>query len=77
LTQDKYDRLEYEISVIKQMGYVDYFLIVSDFISYAKNNGIQVGPGRGSAAGSMVAYVMEITDIDPLKYNLIFERFLL
>lgn len=76
LTQDKYDRLEYEISVIKQMGYVDYFLIVNDFISYAKNNGIQVGPGRGSAAGSMVAYVMEITDIDPLKYNLIFERFL-
>ncbi|MBE5813053.1 MAG: DNA polymerase III subunit alpha [Clostridiales bacterium] len=76
LTQDKYDRLEYEIGVIKQMGYVDYFLIVSDFISYAKNNGIQVGPGRGSAAGSMVAYVMEITDIDPLKYNLIFERFL-
>lgn len=58
------------------MGYVDYFLIVWDFINYAKSNGIAVGPGRGSAAGSIVAYCLEITDIDPIKYNLIFERFL-
>ena len=70
------DRLEYEISVIKKMGYVDYFLIVWDFIHYAKSNGIPVGPGRGSGAGSIVAYAIEITDIDPIKYNLLFERFL-
>lgn len=69
-------RLEYELSVINTMGYVDYFLIVWDFISYAKKNDIIVGPGRGSAAGSVVAYCLEITDIDPIKYNLIFERFL-
>jgi DNA polymerase-3 subunit alpha len=73
---DKKDRLEYELSVIKQMGYVDYFLIVWDFIKYAKDNGIMVGPGRGSAAGSFVAYCLGITNIDPLKYNLLFERFL-
>jgi len=72
----KKDRHEYEISVIKQMGYVDYFLIVWDFIKYAKDNGIMVGPGRGSAAGSLVAYCLGITNIDPLKYNLLFERFL-
>jgi DNA polymerase-3 subunit alpha len=76
LTPDKYERLEYEMGVIRQMGYVAYFLIVSDFINYAKSNGIQVGPGRGSAAGSIVAYCLEITDIDPLKFNLLFERFL-
>jgi len=76
ITQDKIDRLNYEIDVIKKMGYVDYFLIVEDFIRYAKNNGIPVGPGRGSAAGSIVAYVLHITDIDPLKFNLLFERFL-
>ena len=58
------------------MGYVDYFLIVWDFIHYAKENGIMVGPGRGSAAGSIVSYCLEITDIDPIKYNLLFERFL-
>ena len=69
-------RLEYELSVIKQMGYVDYFLIVGDFIKYAKDNNIMVGPGRGSAAGSLVSYSLGITTIDPLKYNLIFERFL-
>ncbi|MCR4434626.1 MAG: DNA polymerase III subunit alpha [Clostridiales bacterium] len=70
------DRLDFELSVIRQMGYVDYFLIVWDFIKYAKDNGIMVGPGRGSAAGSLVAYCLEITNIDPLKYNLLFERFL-
>lgn len=75
-TEDKRDRLDYELSVIKQMGYVDYFLIVWDFIKYAKDNGIMVGPGRGSAAGSLVAYCLGITNIDPLKYNLLFERFL-
>ncbi len=69
-------RLEYELSVIEDMGYVEYFLVVWDFIDYAKKNGIMVGPGRGSAAGSIVAYVLKITDIDPLKYDLIFERFL-
>jgi DNA polymerase-3 subunit alpha len=70
------ERLEYELGVIEQMHYVDYFLIVWDFINYAKSNGIMVGPGRGSAAGSLVAYCLDITDIDPIKYNLIFERFL-
>lgn len=70
------ERLDYELSVIKNMGYVDYFLIVADFISYAKKNGIPVGPGRGSGAGSIAAYCMGITGIDPMKYNLIFERFL-
>lgn len=70
------DRAEYEISVIKKMGYVDYFLIVWDFINYAKTHGIPVGPGRGSGAGSIIAYAIEITDIDPMKYGLLFERFL-
>ena len=70
------DRAEYEISVIKKMGYVDYFLIVWDFIHFAKTNGISVGPGRGSGAGSIIAYAIEITDIDPMKYDLLFERFL-
>lgn len=70
------ERLEYEISVIEKMGYVDYYLIVWDFINYAKTNGISVGPGRGSGAGSIAAYAMGITDIDPIKYNLLFERFL-
>lgn len=74
--QEKIDRLEYELSVIRDMGYVDYFLIVWDFIKYAKDNGIMVGPGRGSAAGSLAAYCLGITNIDPLRYNLIFERFL-
>ena len=70
------DRLDYELNVIRKMGYVDYFLIVWDFINYAKNNGIAVGPGRGSAAGSIVSYCLAITDIDPIKYSLLFERFL-
>ena len=70
------DRLYYELGVIEKMGYVDYFLIVWDYINYAKSNGISVGPGRGSAAGSVVSYCLGITDIDPIKYNLIFERFL-
>ena len=69
-------RLEYELSVIKSMGYVDYFLIVWDFIKYAKDHNIMVGPGRGSAAGSIVAYCLEITSIDPIRYQLLFERFL-
>jgi len=70
------DRLEYELKVIKDMGYVDYFLIVWDFINYAKLSNIPVGPGRGSAAGSLVSYTLAITDIDPIKYQLLFERFL-
>src|SRR3989339_330010 len=70
------DRVKYEIYTIEKMGYSAYFLIVQDFINFAKNNGIQVGPGRGSAAGSIVSYALGITNIDPLKYGLIFERFL-
>lgn len=70
------DRLEYELSVINQMGYVDYYLIVADFVNYAKKSGIPVGPGRGSGAASLAAYCIGITGIDPLKYNLYFERFL-
>ncbi len=69
-------RLEYEIETIRSMGFVEYFLIVWDFIKYAKDNDIMVGPGRGSAAGSIVSYCLEITNIDPIKYNLLFERFL-
>ena len=76
ITEEIKKRMEYELSVIEKMGYVDYFLIVWDFIHYAKSNGISVGPGRGSGAGSIVAYAIEITDIDPIKYNLLFERFL-
>ena len=70
------ERLEYELGVIRKMGYVDYFLIVWDFINYAKSNDIPVGPGRGSAAGSIVSYCLKITNIDPIRYNLLFERFL-
>ena len=70
------ERLEYEMSMIQKMGYVDYFLIVADFVAYAKNCDIPVGPGRGSAAGAMVSYCLGITDIDPMKYSLYFERFL-
>ncbi len=70
------ERLDYELGVIKTMGYVDYFLIVWDFINYAKSNGIPVGPGRGSAAGSIVSYCLKITNIDPIRYDLLFERFL-
>lgn len=70
------DRLEYEIDTVSKMGFVDYYLIVNDFVQYAKSNGIPVGPGRGSGAGSLCAYCIGITAIDPIKYNLIFERFL-
>ena len=70
------ERLSYELDVIRNMGYVDYFLIVWDFIHFARSHDIMVGPGRGSAAGSIVAYCLEITDIDPVRYNLLFERFL-
>ena len=70
------ERLRYELDTIRQMGYVDYFLIVWDYINYAKGHGIPVGPGRGSAAGSVVSYCLHITDIDPIRYSLLFERFL-
>ena len=76
LSQEIIQRKDYELSVINKMGYVDYFLIVWDYINYAKTNGIPVGPGRGSGAGSIVAFAIGITDIDPIKYGLIFERFL-
>ncbi len=76
VTDEHNQRLEYELGIINSMGYVDYFLIVWDFIKYAKDNGIPVGPGRGSGAGSIVAYCLDITTIDPLKYSLLFERFL-
>ena len=69
-------QLQYEMDMIRQMGFVNYFLIVADYVGYAKKNGIPVGPGRGSAAGSMVSYCMDITDVDPLQYSLYFERFL-
>ena len=74
--EDLKERLAYELDTIRNMGYVDYFLIVWDFIRFAKSQGIAVGPGRGSAAGSIVSYCLEITDIDPIRYQLIFERFL-
>ena len=76
VTRELQDRLHYELSVIQSMGYVDYFLIVWDFIKYAKDHQIMVGPGRGSAAGSIVSYCLDITSIDPIKYQLLFERFL-
>lgn len=74
--QEAKKRLDYEIEIIDKMGYIDYFLIVQDYINYAKSQGIAVGPGRGSGAGSLAAYLIGITNIDPLKFNLIFERFL-
>ncbi|MCL2225892.1 MAG: DNA polymerase III subunit alpha [Defluviitaleaceae bacterium] len=73
---DYQERLDFELDVIKNMGFVEYFLIVWDFIKYARDNGIMVGPGRGSGAGSIVAYTLRITDVDPIPYNLLFERFL-
>ncbi len=76
ITQEARERMEYEIGVIAKMGYIDYFLIVWDFINYARSQGIVVGPGRGSGAGSIVAYCLHITQLDPLKYSLLFERFL-
>lgn len=74
--QEYIDRLEYELQTVNKMGYTDYYLIVADFVSFAKSKGIPVGPGRGSGAGSLAAYCMGITDLDPMKYNLLFERFL-
>ena len=74
--EDNKPRLDYELGIIKNMGFVEYFLIVWDFINYAKSRNIMVGPGRGSAAGSLVAYCLRITELDPIKYNLLFERFL-
>jgi len=76
ITPELRERLDYELGVIKKTGYAGYFLIVSDFINWAKDNGIVVGPGRGSAAGSLVSYVTKITNIDPIRYDLVFERFL-
>lgn len=76
ITESYQKRLNYELDVIKQMGFVDYFLIVYDYVKFAKNNDILVGPGRGSAAGSLVSYAIGITNVDPLKYELLFERFL-
>lgn len=76
VTSEYKQRLDYELSVIKDMGFVDYFLIVYDYVKFAKKNDIYVGPGRGSAAGALVSYTLGITDIDPLKYDLLFERFL-
>lgn len=76
LSEEYKNRLEYELGVVSKTGFADYFLIVSDFIKWAKEHGIVVGPGRGSAAGSLVSYVLGITDIDPIKYDLLFERFL-
>src|SRR6266511_2857224 len=76
VTPELTERLKFELKTIKEMGFADYFLIVWDFIRFAKSNGISVGPGRGSAAGSLAAYCLEITDIDPIRYDLLFERFL-
>src|SRR5438094_2192063 len=76
VTPELQERLRFELKTIKEMGFADYFLIVWDFIRFAKQNGISVGPGRGSSAGSLAAYCLEITDVDPLRYGLLFERFL-
>jgi DNA polymerase III subunit alpha len=76
VTPELRERLQFELKTIKEMGYADYFLIVWDFVAFAKRNGIGVGPGRGSAAGSLAAYCLEVTDIDPIRYHLLFERFL-
>ncbi len=73
--QEYIDRLDFELNIINQMGFPGYFLIVMDFIQWAKDNDIPVGPGRGSGAGSLVAYALKITDLDPLEYDLLFERF--
>src|SRR5438034_856166 len=75
-TPELNERLQFELKTIKETGFTDYFLIVWDFIHFAKQNGVSVGPGRGSSAGSLVAYCLEITDIDPIRYDLLFERFL-
>src|SRR5213079_2972247 len=75
VTTELRERLQFELKTIREMGFADYFLIVADFIGFAKRNGISVGPGRGSAAGSLVSYSLEITDLDPIRYDLLFERF--
>ncbi len=75
-TPELRERLQFELKTIREMGFADYFLIVADFIGFAKRNGVSVGPGRGSAAGTLVAYCLEITDLDPIRYDLLFERFL-
>ncbi|TML51892.1 MAG: DNA polymerase III subunit alpha, partial [Actinobacteria bacterium] len=75
-TPELQERLRFELKTIKEMGFADYFLIVWDFVNFAKRSSIQVGPGRGSAAGSLAAYCLEITDVDPIRYELLFERFL-
>src|SRR5437868_8585086 len=76
VTPELQERMQFELKTIREMGFPDYFLIVADFVGFAKRNGISVGPGRGSAAGSLVAYSLEITDLDPIRYDLLFERFL-
>jgi DNA polymerase-3 subunit alpha len=76
VTPELRERLQFELKTIREMGFSDYFLIVADFVGFAKRNGVSVGPGRGSAAGSLVAYCLEITDVDPIRYDLLFERFL-
>ena len=75
-TDEVRERFEYELSMIEQMGYVEYYLIVWDYVHYAKTHGVMVGPGRGSGAASIVAYAMDITTIDPIRYQLLFARFL-
>src|SRR4051794_5400648 len=75
-TPELHERLRFELKTIKEMGFTDYFLIVSDIIPFARQNGVSVGPGRGSTAGSLVAYCLEVTDVDPIRYDLLFERFL-
>ena len=76
VTPELQERLKYELKTIREMGFADYFLIVWDFVNFAKRNGVSVGPGRGSTAGSLAAYCLEITDVDPIRYDLLFERFL-
>src|SRR5690606_1679942 len=76
ISKEYISRLDYELRVIASMGYIDYFLIVSDFMRYARNENIMTGPGRGSSASSLVAYSLQITDVDPLEHGLLFERFL-
>ena len=76
LTKSIVERVEYELGIIEKMGYAGYFVVVWDFIDFARRKNIPIGPGRGSAAGSLIAYALGITQLDPLKYNLIFERFL-
>ena len=76
MTPEIQERLKFELKTIREMGFADYFLIVWDFVNFAKRNGVSVGPGRGSTAGSLAAYALDITEVDPMKYDLLFERFL-